>query len=449
MSRMKNITLTVAAGLLLLPGISRAEAGKVGLQEAFGLALSGNPRLVAMESSLKAGREKVGAARSYILPKITLEERFMKTDNPTYAFSSKLNQSRFEAADFAIDSLNDPDAIDDFTTSISFQQALYSRQASLGVKMARTASEALEYDYQRAREQVLLNVLESFIAGETTRGYLDVALQGQDDARTHLEITRSRVEAGLGLESDLLRARVSVQESEERLVSARKNVSMAARTLGLVLGLEGPIEADEESIPISSLRPLEYYEEASATRRDLVSMSKAVENAGLNIRMAAAPFTPTVGLGGSYQINSHSAPLDDEGSSYQVMAFVRWDLYSGGLKGHAASEARYGLKEAEAYYDGLKKEIAYRISEAYLAVLEATRGIELASSRLSLAEETARLIEKRYQNSLATVVELLDAQSSLDSARANLVARKNAHLVFMAKLMFQSGLIEQEYLVEN
>jgi len=418
----------------------------VGLQEAFQLALSYNPALVAGGHSREAAREQIGAARSWLRPKLTFEERYMKTDNPTFAFSSKLNQSRFDNADFAVDNLNDPDGIDDFMTSISFSQALYSREASLGVQMARTQSEALDHDYERNREKVLLDVLEAFIGGETARGYRTTAQKGLEDARAHLEIARSRVEAGLGLESDLLRAEVSVKESEERLISAQKNTSLASRSLGLILGQEGPVEAAGELIPVPDLKPVTYYEEISKNRDDLLAMAKRVHNARLNIDKSAARFSPTVGLGGSYQINSHTAPLDEEGSSYQVSAFFRWDLYSGGLKGHTDSGARYGLMEAEAYYEGLRKEIIFRINEAYLNVREASRGRELASSRLSLAEETARLIEKRYENSLATVVELLDAQTALDSARADLVAKTNSYLISMARLMYQSGLMESEYL---
>ncbi len=442
-------TLLLALAMLAMPQVSKAEAREVTLQEAFHLALEGNPQLVALENSLKAVQEKVGSARGRLLPRVTLEERYMKTDNPTYAFSSKLNQSRFESADFAIDSLNDPDAIDDFTTSLSFTQALYSREASLGVQMARTRSEALELDYLRSRERVLLDVLEAFIGEGTARGYLEVAEEGLEDARTHLNIARSRVEAGLGLESDFLRAEVSVKESEDRLISAQKSVSLAARALGLILGLTGPVDAVAERIPVPELEPVVRYEEEVLARNDLRAMGRKVHNARLNIRMATAPYAPVVGLGGSYQVNSHRAPFDDEGSSYQVMAFLSWDLYSGGQRSHAASDARYGLSEAQAYYDGLKKEITYRINEAYLSVQEALRGRELASSRLSLADETARLIEKRFENSLATVVELLDAQTALDSARANLVAKENAHLVSMARLLFQSGLIEQNYLTEK
>ena len=446
---MKKRMMILAVTVLILPSASLADDRQVSLQDAFRLALSQNPELVAKGNSLKAAGERVKAAKSHLLPRLTFEERYMRTDNPTYAFSSKLNQGRFENSDFAIDSLNDPEDIDDFTTSLSIEQPLYSREVALGVDMARTQSEALGLEYERSREKVLLDVMEAFIKGQTAREYRNVAEKGLEDATAHLEIARSRVETGLGLESDLLRAEVSVKESEERLVSAQKNTSLASRALGLILGQDGPLAANGEMIPMPELKPVTYYEEASSGRDDLLAMAKRVKNARLNLDMSSARFSPTVGLGGSYQMNSHEAPFDNEGDSYQVSAFFRWDLYSGGLKGHSHSEAKFGLLEAEAYYEGLKKEIVFRINEAYLNVQEAARGRELASIRLSLADETARLIESRYENSLATVVELLDAQTSLDSARADLVAKTNAHLTFLARLMFQSGLIEQEYLTGN
>lgn len=446
MTPIKKRMVILAVAALLLPSGSRAEIRQVSMQDAFRLALDQNPELVAMGHSLKAAGERVEAARSHLRPRLTFEERFMRTNNPTYAFSSKLNQGRFESSDFAVDRLNDPEDIDDYTTSLSVEQPLYSREASLGVDMARTQREALDLEYGRNREKVLLDVMEAFIKGQTAREYLEAARNGLDDAIAHLEIARSRVEAGLGLESDLLRAEVSVKESEERLVAAQKNTTLASRMLGLILGLDGPVEAAGEPIPMPVLQPVAYYEGVSSGRGDLLAMAKRVENARLNLDMSRARFSPTVGLGGSYQLNSHEAPFDNEADSYQVSAFFRWDLYSGGLRGHSASEARFGLREAQAYYDGLKKEVAFRINEAYLNVQEAARGRELASTRLSLADETARLIESRYENSLATVVELLDAQTSLDAARADLVAKTNAHLTFLARLMFQSGLIEQEYL---
>ncbi len=47
----------------------------------------------------------------------------------------------------------------------------------------------------------------------------------------------------------------------------------------------------------------------------------------------------------------------------------------------------------------------------------------------------------RYENGLSSLGELLNAQSSLEQARAGLVERENAYKIAVATLSFESGTI--------
>ena len=66
------------------------------LSEAVNAALENNHELKAQKNALAAKEEDIGIARSYLLPKISLEERYSRTVNPGYAFMTKLNQQRIE-----------------------------------------------------------------------------------------------------------------------------------------------------------------------------------------------------------------------------------------------------------------------------------------------------------------------------------------------------------------
>ncbi len=118
-------------------GLSAAEP--LTLQQAVSRALEDNHGLTAFRNSLAAQKEDIGIARSHYRPKVSLEERFLRTNNPTYVFMAKLNQARFTAEDFAIDSLNDPAAENDFQTSLSLFQPILALQASVGIDMSETA----------------------------------------------------------------------------------------------------------------------------------------------------------------------------------------------------------------------------------------------------------------------------------------------------------------------
>lgn len=427
-------------GIVLLVNCPKAGAGELSLSFASALdtALSENPELRAAGSAAGAGEEDIGIARSRLLPRLSFEERFMRTTNPTYAFSSKLNQERFSTADFAIASLNDPQAINDFQTSVSFEQPVFVRQAYVGLKMAKKEHRARLDDFGRQKEAVAFNVLKVFLDINTAREFVSASEAGVRDAQEHLRLARLRYETDLGLYSDVLRAETGLDEARQMLVSARKNLRVAKRALGLLLGRAGPVDA-AGSPPDLPLRELGYYTAAAGSREDIRSMTLRYENARNNVELARAGYFPTIGIGGSYFLNDHAAPFGAEGDSWQVAAFLRWNIFDGTQRGHETSKARHEARAARARLCGLVQSVDFSIHEAYLAVEEAGQNEALAASALETAREGERLVRIRYENSLSPIIDLLDAELSLQRARASHVMRKNEYRSAIARLSFESG----------
>lgn len=437
------ISLILTLTLLGTTGPASAEVKSVTLREAIELGLKDNPELKAFRNSVYAEKENIGVARSGLLPKITFEERFMRTTNPTFAFSSKLNQERFAQADFAIQDLNNPAAINDYQTSISVEQPLFVRKANVGLKMAKEEYSASLVDFTRKKEEVVFNIVRTYLMVNTAREFVGVANKGIEDAKEHLRLATLRYDSGLGLYSDVLRASTGLTEAEQKLVSAGKSLNVAMRALGLLLGLSESVAAAEVSERFV-LKDMDYYENGSLTRNDVRSSEKRYENARNNIDLAKSDYFPVLGIGGSYQVNDHRAPLGAEGDSWTVSAFLRWNVFDGTLRRYETSRANYKAAEAREYLEGLKKSVSFRVYSAYLGAVEAQKNLELAEKALKTAEEGARLVKLRYENSLSPVIDLLDAQLSLDNARANLTARKNDSLTAIANLYYESGTIFED-----
>ncbi|MEM2936641.1 MAG: TolC family protein, partial [Candidatus Bathyarchaeia archaeon] len=125
--------------ILVLPITSKTlgEEKRFSLKEAVRIALENNHEIRAFKSSVSAKKSDIGIARSSLLPQITLKERFVRTDNPTSVFSFKLNQERFSQSDFEIPSLNDPNPVSDFETSLSLEQPILAVRDMLGIKTAK------------------------------------------------------------------------------------------------------------------------------------------------------------------------------------------------------------------------------------------------------------------------------------------------------------------------
>ena len=440
--------LILIMGFILLHSAAATAAERqFGLHEALEIAMAQNHEIRAFGNSLSARKEDIGIARSYLLPKINFEERYMRTTNPTYAFMAKLNQQRFTQQDFSVSSLNDPKAADDFQTSFSFEQPVFAKKAYVGLDMAKKEYGADNDEYVRKKQEIVLKVVQTYLMVLTAKEYVSASEKAVEDAKEHHRIAQLRYDTGLGLYSDTLRASTAVTEAEQKLISARKNLSVAKRALGLLLGLEEPVEAQDETFRVP-LMAAGYYENASLQRQDIRSLQERFENAKNGLRLADAGYYPIVGLGGSYQFNDHRTPFGTEGESWQLTAFLRWELFDGTKREHERSKAKYQIAETEEHLKGLKKAVSFEVYDAYLTVQEAAKNAELAQSALKTAEEGKRLVEERYKNSLSPLIDLLDSQVSLDHARANAIARENDRRLAVVKLGYESGTILKDLEIE-
>jgi outer membrane protein len=447
MGKILKIIKAVSAvtSLLLLLFFLTATAGKAAdaekrltLTEAVQAAMENNHELKAQKSALAAKRENIGLARSSLLPKISFEERYLRTVNPTYAFMTKLNQQRIDVTDFIPASLNHPDITNDFQSALSFEQPVFIKKANIGLMMSKTDAAASAEDFQRKREEIAFKVVQCCLMVGTAREYVAVAEKAREDAAEHQRLADVRYKNGLGLYSDMLRASTAVSEAGQKLVSAGKNLRVAKRTLGLMIGSEAAVDITETPPPLP-LRDREYLRTQSMSRRDVKSMELRKENAQHNIELAQADFFPFLGVGGVYQMNDHNKPLGSEGDNWQLMAFLKWELFDGTKRRHEKSKAKYQATEVEEYLEGMKKMVSFQVEEAWLTLEEAKKNVELAQEALKTAEEGRRLVKVRYEGALSPIVDLLDAQVSFDHARAGLVARENEYKLAIANLSFAGG----------
>ncbi len=433
----------VLALLLSIGTVARAEV--LTLKEAIKIALKDNPQVKAFTWALEADREKELSIKSRYFPTLSLEERFMRTDSPTYAFMAKLNQERFSQSDFMIDAINNPDAINDFQTTLSFKQPVFVPRLIEGIKISKKSVESSSLKLKHIKEKVTRDVMKSYLGVLIAKEYVEVAKKAINDRKEHKRLAEVRYKTGLGLYSDVLRAEVALKDAEKGLLSAENNLDTARRMLALVLGRTEPVDVDDSEINLT-LKEIKYYILASEDRYDLRSLKKALEMAQEAVKLEQSTFLPEVGVGGSYQLNDHNTPFGSEGHSYNIMAFLRWNFLDFTRK-HRTSMASLKARQLSENIDGLKKQILFNINRAYNNVVVKKKNIELYEAAVKDAQEAVRLVQVRYKNALSPMVDLLDTQLMLDQSRAKLVQAKKEYEMALIDLYFESGMLYKE--VEN
>ena len=420
---------------------------QISLTEAVKAALKENHELRAIENQVFAQQADVGMARSALLPKIAFEERATRTNNPPTTFMMKLNQGRFSQSDFELSSLNNPQPVTDLQSLISVEQPVFDLKASMGLTMAKQEQAAQGESYQRKKEELALKVAQVYLQVHTAKGYVNITQKALEDAQEHLRVVEVRYNNGLGLYSDILRAQTAIISAEQQKISAEKNVAVAKKMLGLLLGSPDSLDIDDQNISLP-LSPIDYYAGASQERRDLKALKMRYENARNKVKLAESRYFPTLHLGGTYQLNDHNTVFGSEGESWLVSAVLRWDLFDGANREYERSKAFHKVKETEEQLKGLTQLVSFKIQESYLTVEEARKNAELARAALKTAEEGQRLVKSRYENSLSPLVDFLDVQVHLNQARANGVAKENEYLFAVINLGFESGTILKDLKIE-
>ncbi|MFA5807322.1 MAG: TolC family protein [bacterium] len=432
--------LLLTFGFPLLPAASAMEA--VDFHQAVARALSNNAFVSAAGEEAVAARRDADAARGYLLPSVRFEEKFVRTSVPGEAFGLKMNQEKLLATDFAdVRNFNSPPPRNDFIATLSLEQPLFAPKAYIGYGMAKTEAAAKGLDLFRRKEEAVYRVLTAVLDVVTARQFVEVAGQGLSGAREHLRIAESLEAAGMGLASDVLRAKVAVASAEGGKVTAENRLELARRGLALAMGEPGapPVDVTGTTPEFPDPATLEGGGTAATGRADLRASSLRLANAGSNVRLRQSGYLPDVGFAAAYQVDAEDSPFSPDNRSWKVGVGLTWNLFDGMRREAELGKAVASLRRAQAYHRGMRDQAAFEAARADLGVKEATLRGEIARAALASAEEGVRLLKSRYENHLGRMVDLLDAQTALDGARAARIRAENDVRLSRAQRLYASG----------
>ncbi len=185
---------------------------------------------------------------------------------------------------------------------------------------------------------------------------------------------------------------------------------------------------------------------AQQERREIHAAEKGKDQADAAALQSKAGFLPSLGAIGSWQMNDSNTPFGRQHDSWMAGISLRWNIFDGFRTMQGAGQARASLSAAVENLEQTRKDVDYQIREAWLRRIEAEKRLKVAASAVASAEEAVRLLSKRFDNALAMMVELLDAQSALNQARANLVESEAGLTLATGRLYHAAGIFLKEVL---
>jgi outer membrane protein TolC len=420
-----------------------AQTRTLTLAEAEALALEGNRTLAAAEERAQAAALGAESADGFLFPSVQATAGALRTNDPVGVFGTKLRQRRFQPSDFDIAALNDPDAVSDWTAGIGARWEIARLDRWVGRDASRARSRAAEAMRSRTEEAVRFRTRLLFASAIRARGELDATLAADSAARAVRDRVSRRVEEGFATEADLLQAEAAVAGSQARIGGAEAAVMNAmddlAAHLGLPAGTLVQPEVDASWESLSQVDAGTLPDEALLMgRSDLQAGRSAVEAAEADARAVTARRLPGLEAFGMVSTHAESIGAGRE-NNWTVGVQLSVPLFTGFQLTRGAEASRASARALALEQEQREREASNEVRAAARGVEAARGGLAAARSGSRAAEEAVRLLQRRYEEGMVTVSDLLQAQSTAAELAAAVVRARADLAMAAATLDFVRG----------
>jgi outer membrane protein len=409
----------------------RPNARPLTLQEALALARRNAPAVVQAEGRVRAGQAAVRAARGAFLPSFGLTGSTTEQSPAT----ARLNPATGELVSgrWATNG--------GVTANVTLFDA-FQRQFDLRAARSQQASAQAGVAQQTAATG--LQVKQQFFAALAADEALVAARVQRAQADTQLALTRVRVLARTATVADSLQARILVAQAELAEVTATNDRAVADAVLGRLVGALGPVTARADDGPLGGAGDTTLAVDSAAVAAlaaaapQVQQTQAALAAARAGARAARAPYFPTVGLNyGRNALGSSPGfdPLPDNFRfSGQLRLTVTLPLFDQFTRQQALAQAQVTEANADAAARDAQLAATQTVAEQFAAFRTARAQAATQQVTIVAGVEVLRVQRQRYQLGVATVLDVLTAQTQLAQARLALAQARFAARAAKAQL---------------
>jgi len=303
----------------------------------------------------------------------------------------------------------------------------WGKQAAL-IDRARNASAAATLDAGAARLALAGMFAQSYVALLLAYQNIDIAHETVTERQTILDLTQSRVKAGLENEASLEQAksllamsRIEVRRSEaERDVAVHAIAALIGQGARAYPDIARPAVAVDNALPLPAHLPADLL----ARRPDILAAQARILAATHGREAAHADFYPNIDLAAA--IGFQSIGLDNIFSGNALVAgagpAIHLPVFDAGRIRAQYARATADLDAAVADYNGAVVGAVRQTSDALTRVASLADQRRQQQLALDSASRAFDLAKERYRLGLSGQIPMLTAEATLLSARQQMAA---------------------------
>jgi outer membrane protein TolC len=395
----------------------------VTLKDALDRARKLDPQLASADADAKSAHDDRLQARNSLLPNVSAFSQYMGTEG-----NGHTPDGRFVTQD-GVHVYRDWLVIkQDLSPSTLFMRTGFDRAA---------AAEALaKAKDEIARRGLTVTVTKTFYTLVVAQRKYATAQQSRDQAHKFLQISQDLERGGQAAHSDVIKAEIQAGQADAAFDEARLAMESARLDLAVILfpNLNENYTVVDD---LDSAQVLPTFNEvqtmASRDNPDLRAAIEGAREADLDVGAAKAAFLPTIGVEGDYGIEANQFALygtqaafaptehpDDvhlPNYGYFVNAILTVPLWDWGTLRSKLHQAEYRQETAKLQLSATQRTMLSELYQAYNEAAVARTAVDTLRRTADLAADSLRLVNLRYEGGSSTVLDVVDAETTLTQSR--------------------------------
>jgi len=377
-------------------------------------ALENNKDLGIAYENIKIARARAGASLAPLLPTISVGAAKSQIST-TYQDSTGEIQRNYNYRD-------------SLTTQLNWEIDIWGRLSTRS-RASYLNAKAVYSDYEAAKLSIVGLTAQAWYLFCEAKLQNDLAKRNLETRLSTLKRVESRYKKGIVQSRDLRLARSEVESRKAELLNREKAMSEAARNLEIIIGRYPSANTSPKVLPKLPPKPsIGAPEDVLKNRPDIISSEIQLEQAGLEVTAARLAFLPSLNITAQWSTSERdwSDAFDPDRLAGNIIGSLTQSIFQGGTRIAQSKVTESQMRIILNQYAKTLLGAAREIEDAMFAeniLLERENALSNAFKEAKAAEE---LTLDQYNKGVATIFELLDAQSRSLNAESLLI---NSHLL--------------------
>ena len=394
------------------------------LEECLRLGIENNLSLESSRNEIRKGEHTLSENRAKLLPQINAVAGFNDNFNPPVsvtdgsAYGNPYNVTKTLQYNAS--------------AGIQLQMPLYNQTVYTAVDIARTMNELNRLSYEKAREDLILQISKMYYLSQNTAEQIALIKENISRLNELSSITQAFYDNGMAMEVDVKRVNINLENQRVQYDNAQSMLTQQLNLLKYVIDYPAdkeivltPVDTENTtSVSLTGLDNNQYELQLLQSKQKLAEQQR---------KMIGQGYIPSLSLTGSWMYSAytdkaknwfHSGPSNHWYNSSGIGLTLRIPIFDGLDKRAKMKKAKIEIENAKLSYENALKNMQTQYLNATNELMNSQRNFRKQKDNYLLAEDVYQVTTDRYREGIASMTEVLQDEMRMSEAQNNYI---NAH----------------------